>query len=243
MSKWSVGIDIGGTFTDLVALQHATGTQRSFKVLTTHGDPSMGVIEGIQQLMRNHGIPADSVELVVHATTLFTNALIERRGACTGLLTTQGFADIAEMGNERKYNLYDLQMERAQPLAPRHLGAEVAGRLNAQGQEIEPLDIPQALAVVDTLVHAGVESLAICLLHAYASPQHELALQAAIQARHPQLTLTLSSQTAPVIREYERTTTTLANAYIKPMARAYLDKLADELAAIGLPRGVLMMLS
>ncbi|MBV7417040.1 hydantoinase/oxoprolinase family protein [Comamonas sp. CMM03] len=243
MSKWSVGIDIGGTFTDLVALQHATGTQRSFKVLTTHGDPSMGVIEGIQQLMRNHGIPADSVELVVHATTLFTNALIERRGACTGLLTTQGFADIAEMGNERKYDLYDLQIERAQPLAPRHLRAEVAGRLNAQGQEIEPLDIPQALAAVDTLVHAGVESLAICLLHAYASPQHELALQAAIQARHPQLTLTLSSQTAPVIREYERTTTTLANAYIKPMARAYLDKLADELAAIGLPRGVLMMLS
>lgn len=243
VSQWVIGIDIGGTFTDLVALDHTHGIQHSLKVLTTHADPSTGVMRGVAQLMQNHGIAPAQVARVVHATTLFTNALIERRGACTGLLTTQGFGDIVEMGNERKYDLYDLQIERVQPLAPRHLRAEVAGRLNAQGEEIEALDIDQALAEVDRLVAAGVQSLAICLLHAYLSDRHERALHNAIAQRHPQLTLTLSSATSPVIREYERMTTTLANAYIKPMARSYLDSLAERLATLGLPRDVLMMLS
>ncbi len=243
MSSWAIGIDIGGTFTDLVALHHDSGAQRSLKVLTTHGDPTTAVLQGVAQLMAEHAIAPAQVGRVVHATTLFTNALIERHGACTGLLTTRGFRDIVEMGNERKYNLYDLQIERVAPLAPRHLRGEVAGRLNAAGHEIEPLDLPQALAEVARLVDAGVESLAICLLHAYRSDAHERGLQAAIAAAHPQLSVTLSCDTAPVIREYERMTTTLANAYIKPMASRYLDALAQRLGALGLPGDILMMLS
>ena len=243
MAHWTVGIDIGGTFTDLVALDLARGEQRSLKVLTTHQDPTEGVVRGTAQLLADHRIAPADVARVVHATTLFTNALIERRGACTGLLATQGFGDIVEMGNERKYDLYDLRIERSRPLAPRHLRGEAVGRLDAQGCEIEPLDLAQALAEVARLVEAGVESLAICLLHAYRNDMHERRLAQAIALAHPGLTLTLSCETAPVIREYERLTTTLANAYIKPMARSYLDRLARQLAALGLPGDVLMMLS
>lgn len=243
LSHWAIGIDIGGTFTDVVALDHGHGVQRSLKVLTTHDDPTSGVLQGVEQLMSQAGIAGGDVRRVVHATTLFTNALIERRGACTGMLATRGFRDIVEMGNERKYNLYDLQIERGAALAPRHLRAEVSGRLNALGQEIEALDLQQALAEVARLVAAGVESLAICLLHAYRSDVHERQLQAAISQAYPQLSLTLSCDTAPVIREYERMTTTLADAYIKPMARHYLEALAQRLAALGLPRDILMMLS
>jgi len=243
LPHWAIGIDIGGTFTDLVALNHASGEQRSLKVLTTYADPTLAVAEGIGQLLQRNGIAAADVRQVVHATTLFTNALIERRGACTGMLATRGFGDIIEMGNERKYDLYDLQIDRAPPLAPRHLRAEVAGRMDAQGQEIEALAIAPALAEVGRLVDAGVESLAICLLHAYRSDRHERQLAQAIAQAFPQLTLTLSSATAPVIREYERMSTTLACAYIKPMARRYLDVLAQQLGRIGLPEDILMMLS
>ncbi|WP_229722415.1 hydantoinase/oxoprolinase family protein [Xylophilus rhododendri] len=243
MSHWAIGIDIGGTFTDLVAIDHASGCQCSLKILTTHEDPAAAVLDGIAQLMARHGIAAAEVHRVVHATTLFTNALIERRGARTGLLATRGFGDIVDMGNERKYNLYDLQIERVASLAPRDLRAEVDGRLNAAGQEIEPLDIAQALAEVRRLVEAGVESLAVCLLHAYRSDVHERRLQAAIAEAHPDLAVTLSCDTAPVIREYERMTTTLANAYILPMAGRYLASLAQRLGALGLPQDILMMLS
>jgi N-methylhydantoinase A/oxoprolinase/acetone carboxylase beta subunit len=243
LSHWTIGIDIGGTFTDLVALEHERGEQRSLKVLTTHDDPAAAAVRGVADLMHTQRIAAADVFHVVHATTLFTNALIERRGACTGLLATRGFADIVEMGNERKYNLYDLRIERISALAPRHLRGEVSGRLDAGGREIEPLDLPQAVAEATRLVQAGVESLAICLLHAYRSDVHERQLQAAIAQAHPQLSLTLSCDTAPVIREYERMTTTLADAYIKPMASRYLDVLSQRLAALGLPPHLLMMLS
>ncbi len=243
MSNWAIGIDIGGTFTDLVALDYGSGEQRSLKVLTTHEDPTSAVLQGVAQLMKDNAIAPGDVARIVHATTLFTNALIERRGACTGMLATRGFKDIVEMGNERKYNLYDLQIERLVPLAPRHLRADVSGRLNALGEEIEPLDLPQAMADVSRLVDAGVESLAICLLHSYRSDAHERALAAAIASAYPALSLTLSCDTAPVIREYERMTTTLANAYIKPMASSYLAMLAKRLAALGLPADILMMLS
>ena len=243
MSFFSIGIDIGGTFTDLVALDHTQGRQHSLKVLTTHDDPASAVVDGVARLLGHHGIQASSVLRVAHATTLFTNALIERRGAVTGLLATRGFRDIVEMGNERKYNLYDLQIERVGSLAPRHLRGEVSSRLNAQGEEIEPMDMAQAMAEVTRLVDAGVESLAICLLHAWRSDAHERQLQRAIAQAHPNLALTLSCDTAPVIREYERMTTTLANAYIKPMASHYLASLARRLGELGLPADILMMLS
>ncbi|MDB5823286.1 MAG: hydantoinase [Herminiimonas sp.] len=242
MKEWAIGIDIGGTFTDVVALDYA-GNMHSLKVLTTHGDPAEGVTDGVRQLIESCGINPSDVKRIVHATTLFANALIERRGACTGLLTNQGFKDIVEIGNERKYDLYDLAIERAPTLVPRNLRAEIVGRLDARGNELEPLNADDARAAVSRLVDAGVKSIAVCLLHSYASGKHEQTVGEWIKRDFPGVAVTLSSEVAPVIREFERISTTVANAYIKPLASRYLDALEGRLAALELRSGVLMMLS
>jgi len=135
-----VGIDIGGTFTDVVALDYVEGKLHSLKVLTTHGDPALGVAEGVARLIEACRIDPAEVSRVVHATTLFTNALIERRGSVTGLLTTEGFRDVLEIGHERKYDLYDLHIEAASPLVPRSLRAEMGARMDAKGRELAPVD-------------------------------------------------------------------------------------------------------
>ena len=243
MADWSIGIDIGGTFTDVVALDYSAGKLHSLKVLTTHGDPSQGVAQGVLQLMQTYGIHSPDVKRVVHATTLFTNALIERRGACTGLLTNQGFKDVLEIGHERKYDLYDLTIERAPPLVPRNLRAEIAGRLDARGDELEPLSAADVHAAVAGLVAAGVESIAVCLLHSYASDKHERTVDQWIRRDFPTMVTTLSADVAPVIREFERMSTAVANAYIKSLATSYLNALEERLIALGLKSGVLMMLS
>lgn len=243
MTAWAIGIDIGGTFTDVVALDDAGGRLHSLKVLTTHGDPADGVADGLRQLIARCRIDPREVRRVVHATTLFTNALIERRGACTGLLVNQGFKDVIEIGHERKYDLYDLALERAPALVPRNLRREIAGRLDASGRELEPLSRDDLRAAVAALVDEGVESLAVCLLHSYASGCHERQVAQWLHADFPALELTLSSDVAPVIREFERMSTTAANAYIKPLANRYLSALEQRLAALGVKTGVLMMLS
>ncbi len=243
MSPWSIGIDIGGTFTDVVALDHADGRQHSVKVLTTHADPTRGIVAAVEDLIRSTGLQAARVTRVVHATTLFTNALIERRGAATALLTNRGFEDVLEVGNERKYDLYDLSIERAPPLVPANWRKGIAGRLDARGEEIEPIDPNEVVSVVDSLLDQGIESLAVGLLHAWASDRHERELARRINRVFPHLPITLSCDIAPVIREYERLSTTVASAYIKPLAARYLDTLEARLQALGLRGKVLMMLS
>jgi len=243
VSDWAIGIDIGGTFTDVVALDYSAGQLHSLKVLTTHGDPAHGVTEGIRQLIQTCKIKASDVTRVVHATTLFANALIERRGICTGLLTTTGFMDVIEIGHERKYDLYDLTIERAPPLVSRNLRAEIDGRLDASGAELEPPNAKNVFDAVTRLADAGVESLAICLLHSYASNKHERLIREWINQDFPKMEVTLSSDVAPVIREFERISTAVANAYIKSLANGYLNALEERLSALGLKNGVLMMLS
>ncbi|QHI98553.1 hydantoinase/oxoprolinase family protein [Xylophilus rhododendri] len=243
VSNWAIGIDIGGTFTDVVALDYEDGALRTLKVLTTHGDPARGVAEGVERLIAEHAIEAARVGRVVHATTLFTNALIERRGARTGLIATEGFRDVLEIGNERKYDLYDLNIEAAPALVPRRLRAEIGARMNHRGEEIRPVDAEEVKAVVRDLLAQDVDSIAICLLHAYADGRHERAVRDIVLAHAPQMDITLSSEVAPVIREFERGSTTVANAYIKPLANRYLASLQRRLAALGLPADVLMMLS
>ena len=139
MTEWAIGIDIGGTFTDVVALDYAAGRMHSLKVLTTHGDPAEGVADGMRRLMHTCRIDPSKVKRIVHATTLFANALIERRGTCTGLVINRGFKDVIEIGHERKYDLYDLAIERAPALVPRNLRAEIGGRLDAAGNELLPV--------------------------------------------------------------------------------------------------------
>ena len=243
MSNIAIGTDIGGTFTDIVAVNYNTGEILTHKELTTHGAPADGVIRGLETLFSKTGIQPTEVVRFVHATTLFTNALIEGKGAKTGLITTQGFADIIEIGNERRYDLYDVNIEPARLLVPAELRAEIKGRLNAQGNETEQVDRADVLAALDRLIAAGAESIAVCLLHSYANPQHEHQVAKWVHEACPEISLSISSEVAPEIREYDRMCTTAANACVKPIAHRYMDDLARRVEELGISCGVLMMLS
>jgi N-methylhydantoinase A len=239
----SLGIDIGGTFTDIVAYEHASARFHSHKVLTTPADPSAAVIAGIEDLFAAQGLDCAGVGRVVHATTLFTNALIERRGAPTGLITTRGFRDTLELRREHKYELYDLFIELPRALVRRALRLEVTERTLADGSIDTPLDLQELRSQVAVLAAAGVESVAVVFLHSYANPAHERAARDLIEREFPQLHVSISADISPQLREYERTSTTIANAYIKPLAERYLERLAAQLSAAGIAAPLFMMLS
>jgi N-methylhydantoinase A len=241
--RYSLGIDIGGTFTDIVVYDHARGRQLNRKVLTTHDDPARAVAAGVEGLLRQHRLPAGDFTRVVHATTLFTNALIERRGAPTGLITTAGFRDTLEIGRERKFELYDLNIVKPEPLVPRHRRLEVRERLRADGSVERRLDTREVAARAKQLVDGGVTSIAIVFLHAYANPRHEAEAARVVARRHPAVAVTTSHEVAPEIREYERASTAVANAYIKPLARQYLDAMARRVSDLAIPAPLLLMLS
>jgi N-methylhydantoinase A len=239
----SLGIDIGGTFTDLVIHDPRDGRAVIWKESTTPDDPALGALEGTRRVLEKAGARPEQVGRVVHATTLFTNALIERKGARTGLLTTAGFRDVLEIGRERKYELYDLFIEMPKPLVARPWRREARERLAPDGTVEIPLDVDAALAEVADLVKQGVESLAICFLHSYANPAHERAIGAAVAERFQNLSLSLSSDIAPEIREYLRASTTVANAFVRPLAEIYLERLEQALRDEGIPGGLFLMLS
>src|SRR5215475_1100696 len=242
-SPLSLGIDIGGTFTDLVIHDPRDGRAVIWKESTTPDDPARGALLGTRHVLAKAGARPEQVGRVVHATTLFTNALIERKGAKTGLLTTAGFRDVLEIGRERKYELYDLFIEMPKPLVARPWRREARERLAQDGTVEIPLDVDAALAEVADLVKQGVESLAICFLHAYANPAHERAIGAAVAERFQNLSISLSSDVAPEIREYLRASTTVTNAYVRPLAEVYLERLEQSLRAEGIPGGLFLMLS
>lgn len=239
----ALAVDIGGTFTDVVVLDQRTGRFHAHKELTTPDNPARGVVTGIARLFAREGLACADVGRIVHATTLFTNALIERRGARTGLITTAGFRDTLEIGHERKYELYDLHLPLPEPLVRRSLREEAIERIGPDGGIEQPLDAGSLRAAAARLVDKGVESLAVVFLHAYANPSHEQAAGRILAEAHPGLPVSLSSEVAPQIREYDRTSTTVANAYIKPLADAYLGRLSTDLRELGLRAPLFMMLS
>ena len=242
-SRLSLGIDIGGTFTDIVLYSQDDGSVCSHKELTTPHEPTEGAIRGIKILLEREGISARRITRVVHATTLFANALIERRGAKTGLITTAGFRDTLELRREFKYDLYDLFIEIPQPLIPRELRLEVAERVRADGGEDAPLDEDDVVAAGRALAAQGVESVAVVFLHAYANPAHERRARDLLEQHFPGLYVSISSEVAPQIREFERTSTTAANAYVRPLADRYLASLESQLKSLGIGAPLLMMLS
>ncbi|HXD96723.1 MAG TPA: hydantoinase/oxoprolinase N-terminal domain-containing protein, partial [Candidatus Acidoferrum sp.] len=193
------GVDIGGTFTDLVVIDERTGAIRVGKVLTTAKDPAHGVEQGVQSLLEEAGVDPARVHAVAHGTTLATNALIERKGARTALLTTQGFRDALEIRREGRYDMYDLLIDPPAPLVPRHLRFEVPERLLPDGSVLRPLDEAAARRVISQLVDAGVEALAICLLHAYLNPAHERRLAELVRQAAPHLAVSCSSDVVPEI--------------------------------------------
>ncbi|MBX9749617.1 MAG: hydantoinase/oxoprolinase family protein [Roseococcus sp.] len=239
----SLGIDIGGTFTDLVLHDPAGQRAGSLKVLTTHGDPVQGILEGTRRLLGEGGVDPGEVARVVHATTLFTNALIERKGALIALITTQGFRDVLKIGRERRYELFDLSLRPPAPLMPDALRLEVPERVKADGTVLMPLDLAALDAAADAAVAAGVEAIAILFLHSDLHPAHEAAAAARITARHPGLSVTPSHAIVREVREYERGCTASANAYVAPMAGRYLARLGAELSALGIGAPLLLMLS
>jgi len=238
-----LGVDIGGTFTDLVVIDETTGAARVGKVLTTPKDPAHAVEQGIASLLEESRTPAGSVRAVVHGTTLATNALIERKGARTALLTTEGFRDALEIRHEGRYDMYDLFIDPPAPLVPRHLRREVRERLLADGSVRETLDEQGARRVIGELVAEGVEAIAICLLHAYVNPVHERRLAALVREIAPQMAVACASEVVPEIREYERTSTTTANVYVAPLMARYLEDLERRLAELQIPGQLYIMQS
>ena len=239
--NYSLSIDIGGTFTDFTLHDAETGSLHVHKALSTPEEPSRALIQGVRELLRETGASPESLRLVVHSTTLATNAIIERKGASAALLTTRGFRDVLEMGREQIYDMHDLHAQFPEPLTPRYLRAEVNERIDRDGQTLEPIDLDHAAKLVDELVEQGVEAIAISLLHAYRNPAHERALADRIRERHPDLSLSLSSEVAPVINEYERTSTTVADGYIKPSVSSYLRRVERELTDEGYGGRLLVM--
>lgn len=242
-ARYRFGFDIGGTFTDFVLWDVEKGALLTYKTLTTPDDPTRAVIEGWHALLNHVGAEGRTVELSIHGTTLITNALIERRGARTALITTAGFADTLDTQREMRYDIYDLHSPPVPPLVPPELRCEVDERLNAFGEVVVPLG-DEALAALTTFVEqTDPQALAICLLHAYRNDAHEQGIAAALRGRFPQLALSLSAEVAPEIREYERMSTTVANAYVQPLAERYLLDLDNVLRQLGSPRELYLMLS
>ena len=238
-----LGCDIGGTFTDFVLLDDETGEIKVYKCLTTPGDPSDAVEEGVRALTKRVPDLPQKMKEVIHGTTLVINAIIERKGAHTGLITTEGFRDVLELGRETRYAPYDVFAEFPKPLVPRPLRMEVSERLRADGSVLKALDIKQAGEVVRALKDEGVKSIAICLLNSFENPTHELAVKEIIAKEFPEVSISTSYEVLPQIREYERTSTTVANAYVKPLTETYLRKLSKRLSLLGFSGRLFIMLS
>lgn len=239
---YRIGVDVGGTFTDLT-LADEHGVVAIGKVLTTPEEPARAIAEVIGEVLDRTDVAAAEVEAVVHGTTLVTNAIIERKGARTALLTTAGFRDVIEMGTERRYELYDLMLEMPRPLVPRHLRLEVSERIRADGSVERPLDEERVAALATELQARGVEALGISFLHSYAHPEHERAAAAIVAAAAPKLRVVVSADVAPEIREYDRTSTTLANVYVQTRAERYLTDLEGRIAGLGISGSLFVMLS
>jgi N-methylhydantoinase A len=234
MAGYRIGVDIGGTFTDFVLVDEQTGAMTFAKHLTTPADPSRCVVDGVQDLASAAGVPLGAVLGVVHGTTLATNAVIERRGALTGMITTRGFGDLLDMGRERRYDLYDLRLTFPPPIVPRALRREVGERVAYDGAVAEKLDPAEAERAAAELVEgAGVEALAVCLLHAYANPVHEEQARAVIAERFPRIAVSTSADVFPYMGEFERFTTATINAYVQPLVDHYLGRLQEGLRALG----------
>lgn len=234
-----LGVDIGGTFTDVV-LETAQG-QVSTKVLTTYAAPENAIIDGLHQVCARAGITPGDIGQIIHGTTLATNALIERRGAKTALITTEGFRDVIEMRTESRFEQYDLNLTLPEPLLPRHARFTVRERVNAKGEVMIPLERAEVEAVVDRIAEAGFDSIAIGLIHSYLNPDHERMVRDVVAAKLPEAAISLSCEVSPQMREYERFNTVVANAYIKPLMASYLGRLEARLQDEGATCRIFLM--
>ncbi|MCE2527473.1 MAG: hydantoinase/oxoprolinase family protein [Actinomycetia bacterium] len=237
-----IGVDVGGTFTDVVVTSQG-GDIFTYKLLSTPRDFSEGVVEGIGEIIRSHGIEPAETRDVVHGSTVATNAILERKGALTGLLTTAGFADVLELRRLRVPKLYDVTWQKPQPLVDRSRRLEVIERVGVDGEVVTALDLDDARQKVKRLMEMGVESIAVSLIHSYADPSHETAIGELLAKEYPHVWTSLSHRVLPVIREYERTSTTVLNAYVRPVVASYLEALRGKLDGLDVTAPLLIMQS
>ena len=236
-----LAVDIGGTFTD-VALEHPGG-RTTIKVLTTQAEPEVGVLSGVHSILASSGVAAAEIGLIVHGTTLATNAMIERKGAKTALITTEGFRDVIAMGNESRYDQYDLNITLPEPLVPRRSRLTVTERLDHTGKVLTPLDEASVRALIPVLKQDGIASIAVGLLHAFVNDAHERRIRDILREELPDIPVSLSSEVSPEMREWERFSTTVANAYVQPMMARYLRRLEADLQRAGLSAPLFLMMS
>jgi len=242
-TSYRLGCDIGGTFTDFVLVNDETGEFQINKCLTTPADPSDAVEEGIRGLLERVPGFMPKIDEIIHGTTLVINAIIERKGAKTGLITTRGFRDVLELGREIRYDAYDIFAEYPEPLVPRALRREVTERITADGRVIVQIDPEEVKRVLAGLCDSGIESLAVCLINSYENPTHEIQIKEIVNKKAPDISLSTSCEVLPQIREYERTCTTATNAYVKPITAKYLAKLSARLESLGFQGKLFIMLS
>jgi N-methylhydantoinase A len=238
-----VAFDIGGTFTDFVLADDADGATHVLKVPTSSPNPGEAVIRGLEQLLAATAVAGSSVDVILHATTVATNAVLERKGAPTGLITTQGFRDVLIIGRQKRYETYDMYIDKPQPLVQRRHIVEVIERVAPDGTVVTALDGPSVDRAIDAMLEARRTTVAVSLLHSYARPEHERRVREQIAARAPELLVSISSEISPKFREYERTNTTVANAYIKPIVDRYLRHLDEALKHRGIRTELFVMQS
>lgn len=236
-----LAVDIGGTFTDIVL--EAGNERTTAKVLTTQAAPEEGVIIGITDALERTGIEAGAIDLLIHGTTLATNAIIERKGALTALITTEGFRDVVDIGYESRYHQYDLMIEKPVPLVPRYCRLTVPERVDIRGRILTPLDEKAVRALIPELERLTVQSVAVGFLHSYANPAHERRVGKILSRELPGVSITLSCEVCPEVREFERFTTATANAYVRPLMASYLGRLRERMTAMGFRCPVLLMTS
>ena len=242
-SHFRVGVDIGGTFTDLVVFNDDTGSFAVGKTLTTPRDPSQAIEALLRETLERESIAIGDAQQLIHGTTLVTNAIIERNGSRTALLATQGFRDSIEIGRENRYELYDLMLEMPQPLVPRYLRFAVPQRTLADGTTLQELDIAYVEQLARELAAHGIEAVAIAFLHSFANPSAEREARAAIERIAPAMRVSTSSEVVPEIREFERTSTTIANVYVQDRVERYLRELQARLARLGFRGSLFLMIS
>ncbi|NCF41870.1 MAG: hydantoinase/oxoprolinase family protein, partial [Bacteroidetes bacterium] len=242
VNQFLIGVDIGGTFTDIVAVDQKNGKQFNGKVLTTPQNPSEAVLSGVNQIILNNKIDPKKCR-IIHGTTLVANALIERKGVKTALLTTKGFKDVLEIGREWRYDLFSLDLEMPKPIVSRNLRFEVEERLNFEGKVIKKLDEIELIKIAKQIKKSGVETLAIVFLHSFKNSMHEKFAKKIIQKHVPALNICLSSTVSPEIGEYERTSTCVANAYVQPIFKNYVNSLVIGLKKMGIVNDLFLMLS
>ena len=230
---YRVSFDVGGTFTDFTLLAEHDGSLHYFKVPSTPADPSRAIQAGLVHLLAQHGISGDELTHVGHGTTVATNMVIERRGSRTAVLTTKGFRDVLEIGRQSRPHLYDYNVTKPEPLAPRQLRFEISGRLGHDGQVIEPLDESQVVAAAQQIAAQGVEAVSVCFMHSYRNPAHERRTGEILQRLLPGVFISISSEILPEFREFERMSTTALNAYVGPRMAAYMRNLVESVEAMG----------